>query len=69
MSKHTKNSAKNTNSTPVCAPVMGEYNGKPTITLKRTEDDKYPFTFGAAKARLIVEHFEAIKAFASSASK
>ena len=44
-------------------PEIGEYNGKPVITLKRTEIDKYPFSFGLGKARLIVQHFEAIKKF------
>ena len=34
------------------------------MTLKRSEDDRYPFTFGKSKARLIVEHFEDIKKFA-----
>jgi len=42
----------------------GEYNGKKLIRLKRSEDDRFPFTFGKAKARLIVENFEAIKKFA-----
>lgn len=42
----------------------GEYKGNKLIILKRTEDDKYPFSFGKSKARLIVENFEAIKKFA-----
>jgi len=42
----------------------GEYKGNRLIILKRTEDDKYPFSFGKGKARLIVENFEAIKKFA-----
>jgi len=42
----------------------GEYKGNKLIILKRTEDDKYPFSFGKGKARLIVENFEAIKKFA-----
>lgn len=58
--------SKNTNKTQTVKPVIGEYNGKPTLTLKRTDDDKYPFTFGAGKARLIVEHFDAIKKFAEA---
>ena len=32
--------------------------------LKRADDDKYPFSFGKSKAKLIVENFEAIKKFA-----
>jgi hypothetical protein len=43
--------------------VIGEFKGNTVITLKRTEDDKYPFTFGLAKAKLILEHYEDIKNF------
>lgn len=43
---------------------FGEFKGNKVITLKRDENDRYPFTFGKAKARLIVEHFEEIKRFA-----
>lgn len=43
---------------------FGEYKGNRLIILKRTEEDKYPFSFGKGKARLIVENFEAIKKFA-----
>jgi len=42
-----------------------EYKGHKLIVLKRSEDDKYPFMFGKAKARLIVENVEAIKQFAA----
>lgn len=42
----------------------GEYKGNKTIILKRDENDRYPFSFGKAKARLIVENLEAIKKFA-----
>jgi hypothetical protein len=41
----------------------GEYKGKPILILKRNEEDKYPFSFGLSKARLIVDNFEAIKKF------
>lgn len=40
-----------------------EYKGKPIIILKRSEDDKYPFSFGVAKAKLILESIEEIKKF------
>lgn len=43
--------------------AIGEFKGNAVITLKRTEEDKYPFTFGLAKAKLILEHFEDIKRF------
>lgn len=40
-----------------------EFKGKPVITLKRNEEDQYPFSFGVSKAKLIVENFEEIKKF------
>lgn len=40
-----------------------EYKGKPIIVIKRTEDDKFPFSFGLSKARLILENLEEIKKF------
>ncbi len=42
----------------------GEFKGNKLIKLMRAEDDKYPFQFGKGKARLIVENFDEIKAFA-----
>jgi len=41
----------------------GEFRGKKTIVLKKTPDDPYPFSFGKAKARLIVDNYDAIEAF------
>ncbi len=41
----------------------GEYKGKPLIIIKRSEDDKYPFSFGFSKAKLILENIEEIKKF------
>ena len=35
-----------------------EYKGKPTLVMKRTEDDKFPFAFGISKAKLILENIE-----------
>lgn len=40
-----------------------EYKGKPIIVLKRSEDDKYPFSFGVSKAKLILENIDEIKKF------
>jgi hypothetical protein len=40
-----------------------EYKGKPLIVIKRSEDDKYPFSFGVSKAKLILENIEEIKKF------
>jgi len=36
----------------------------PTLELRKAPDEKYPFTFGVAKAKLILENLEAVKAFA-----
>lgn len=41
----------------------GEYKGKPLLIIKRNEEDKYPFSFGLSKAKLIVDNIEAIKKF------
>jgi len=40
-----------------------EYKGKPILILKRNEEDKFPFSFGLSKARLILENIEEIKKF------
>ena len=40
-----------------------DYNGKPIIVLRRSEEDKFPFSFGLAKAKMIIENFEEIKKF------
>mgnify|MGYP001617659084 CR=1 FL=1 len=42
-------------------PVIGSYKGSATITL--APESKWPFTFGVAKARLILEHIVEIEAF------
>jgi len=42
---------------------MGEYKGKKTIALLRNEDDRFPFTFGVTKAKLILENIEEITKF------
>lgn len=41
----------------------GEYKGKPLLILKRSEEDKYPFSFGVSKAKLILDNIEEIKKF------
>lgn len=40
-----------------------DFKGKPVIILKRNEEDKFPFSFGLGKARLIIENIEEIKKF------
>jgi hypothetical protein len=40
-----------------------EYKGRPVLVLKRSEDEKFPFSFGVAKAKMILENIEEIKKF------
>jgi hypothetical protein len=40
-----------------------EYKGKPLLVIKRDEEDKYPFSFGLSKAKLILENIEEIRKF------
>lgn len=47
--------------------VIGEYKGSPVISLKRNKEDKFPFSFGVGKAKLILDHVESIKSFVASA--
>ncbi|MFH0764113.1 MAG: hypothetical protein V1927_03840 [Candidatus Omnitrophota bacterium] len=46
-----------------------EFKGKPVLIVRRSEDDKYPFTFGMSKARLILENLEEIKRFVEENEK
>lgn len=41
-----------------------EFKGFRLIVLKRTPEDRYPLKFGKSKAKLIVQHIDAIKKFA-----
>ena len=40
-----------------------EFKGKPVLVIKRDENDKYPFSFGLSKARLILENIDEIRNF------
>lgn len=40
-----------------------EYQGKAILVLKRNENDRYPFTFGVSKAKLILDNLAEIKKF------
>ena len=42
--------------------TVGEYKGKPTISLP-TDNPKFPVTFGLAKAKAILAHIDEIDAF------
>jgi len=46
-----------------------EFKGKPTLVIKRNDDDKYPFSFGMSKAKLILENLEEIKKFVEENSQ
>ena len=48
---------------------LREFKGNKVITLKRTEDDKYAFTFGVVKARLILENIKDIEKFVADNQK
>jgi hypothetical protein len=41
-----------------------EFKGNKIIKLKKDDNDQFPFSFGRAKAKLIVENIEEIKKFA-----
>lgn len=45
-----------------------EFKGNDMICLKKGPEDKFGFSFGRTKAKLIVEYYEAIKKFAESES-
>ncbi|MFA5145968.1 MAG: hypothetical protein WC515_01100 [Candidatus Omnitrophota bacterium] len=46
-----------------------EYKGKPVMVIKRDENDKYPFSFGMTKAKMILENIEEIRRFVSDNSE
>jgi hypothetical protein len=46
-----------------------EYERKLDLVLKRDENDKYPFSFGPSKAKLVAENTEAIKQFIAEEEK
>ena len=40
-----------------------EFKGKAMLVIKRGEDEKFPFSFGMTKAKMILESIEEIKKF------
>ena len=46
-----------------------EFKGRPILVLKRSEDEKFPFSFGLAKAKMILDNLEAIKKFVAETDK
>jgi hypothetical protein len=49
---------------PVLPPALGEYKGHKLVVLNPS--DRFPVQFGLSKARLVVQHIEAIRRFAES---
>ncbi len=47
----------------------GEFKGNPILKLKRNEEDRYPFSFGLGKARLILDNIEEVKKFVEDNNK
>ena len=46
-----------------------EFKGRPMLVLKRSEDEKFPFSFGLTKARMILDHIEDIRKFVAENEK
>ena len=46
-----------------------EYKGKPVMVIKRDENDKYPFSFGMTKAKMILENIDEIRRFVEDNTK
>lgn len=46
-----------------------EFKGNPMLVIKNSEDDKFPFSFGLKKAKLILEQIEEIKKFVEKHDK
>ncbi len=46
-----------------------EYKGNPMLVIKNSEEDKFPFSFGLKKAKLILEQIENIKKFVEKYDK
>ncbi|MBN1527312.1 MAG: hypothetical protein JW919_07005 [Candidatus Omnitrophica bacterium] len=47
----------------------GEFKGKPVLIIRRDENDKYPFSFGLSKARMILDNIDEIKKFVAENSQ
>lgn len=45
--------------------LESEYKGAKMLVIRQGPEDRFPFQFGLKKARLILEHIEAIRAFVS----
>jgi len=45
-----------------------KFKGHPILVMRKTEADKYPFSIGMGKIRLILDNIQAIEAFAEKHS-
>ncbi|MDD5423045.1 MAG: hypothetical protein PHT32_06475 [Candidatus Omnitrophica bacterium] len=48
---------------------ISTFKNKPIIKLKRDGEDKFPFTFGVNKAKLILDNYVAIEKFVAKNDK
>lgn len=48
---------------------ISTFKGKSILSIKRSSDDKYPFSFGVQKAKLILGNVEAIKNFVADSER
>lgn len=48
---------------------ISTFKNKPIIKLKKAEDDKFPFTFGVNKAKLILANISSIEKFVDKYEK
>lgn len=48
---------------------QSEYKGSKIISFKKDENDKYSFSFGLVKAKIILDHIEDIKKFVEENKK
>ena len=46
-----------------------EFKGNKVLSIKRDENDNFPFSFGKTKAKLILENLEEIKKFVEESEK
>jgi len=54
-------------SKPKSTPKLDSYKGSPTLILN--PEDRFTFSFGLGKARLLLEHIDTIKKFVESEGK
>lgn len=51
------------------AATENTFKGHPTLEMRAKPEDKYGLTIGMAKARLILDHLDEIKAFVANHEK